>query len=121
MAVPAMPDVCDLYRPFGAGAPHTVGLQCRIVPDLLRGRGAYVASNYLQWTHWVDLLINTDVRDGCSRGAGTTLISYSDGDGIKATLNGSVFSWVVVWVEQRFTNTGQDYKRAYLVRDSVTW
>jgi len=115
-----LPDTCSLYRPFGAGTPTYTDLPCRIVPNLTFGRGGTAGPTYLMWTHWIDFEPSTDVRDGCTRSAGSNYVSYADGDEIRASLEGRTYSWVVIWVEDRFTNTDNNYCRAYCVRDSVS-
>lgn len=122
MAAPfELPDLMDLYRPFGASSPIDTGIPCRIVPNERYGRGEAVGTTYLTWSHWVDLESNYDIRDGCSRAAGTNYITYADGDQVEATLEGKTWRFVVVWVEKRYTNTDRNYTRAYLVRDRVYW
>lgn len=122
MAAPfPLPDTCDIFRPLGAGAPVSAGVSCRIVPNLRTGRGGTAGPTYLMWTHYIDFESTVDVRDGCTRAAGTNYVTYADGDGLKATLEGKLHVWVVVWVEFRYTNTPNNYKRAYCVRDSVGW
>lgn len=116
-----LPDRCDIYRPFGAALPTHGNVPCRIVPNERYGRGEATGSTYLEWSHWVDLQPDYDIRDGCARAAGDNSIAYSDGDEVRATLAGRAYRFVVVWVEDRFTNTDGNYTRAYLLRDQVTW
>lgn len=118
MAAPfPLPDVCNIHRPAGASSPVHSDVPCRIVPNLAVGRGGTAGPTYLMWTHWVDLPPDYDIRDGCTRAAGTNYITYADGDGVRAVCGGFAYRWVVVWVEDRFTNTDTNYTRAYLVRD----
>lgn len=116
-----LPDVCDIYRPFGAALPTHSDVPCRIVPNGAVGRGATAGSTYPSWTHWVDLDPDYDIRDGCSRAAGTNFIAYADGDEVRAELAGRLYRFVVVWVEDRFTGTDNNYTRAYMRRDTVDW
>jgi len=111
---------CDIYRPFGAGSPTTSGLACRLVADVARGRGFQSAANYLVWTHYLDLDSSADIRDGCSRSAGSDSIAYADGDEVRVPSGGST-RYVVVWVEMVNRGSGQQFKRAYLLRHSAAW
>jgi len=120
-SIPPFPDKVDIYRPFGAAVPTYTNVDARVVPAFIKGRGATATTNYLACTHWVDFPIGTDVRDGCSRGAGIVIESYSDGDELHASLNGKTFVLVTVWVEVRYANTPAAFKRAWCVRDHVNW
>jgi hypothetical protein len=108
---------CDVYRPFGAGTPTLMGVACRLEPNLPAGRGAYSGAAYPVWTHVLDMASSVDVRDGCSRTAGTDAIAYADGDEVR--VNGT--RYVVVWVEVHNPGTSQEFKRAYLLRDTAAW
>lgn len=72
------------------------------------------------WTHFVDVDISTQIKDGCTRTAGQNYVTYADGDEIRATVEGVALRFVVVWVEDRYTNTDKVYRRAYLVRSTRT-
>lgn len=105
---------CDVYRPFGAGAPTITGIPCRLVPNMNqnnRGGGG------LTWTHYVDLPFDGDVRDGCTRAAVSPDVFYADGDEVRI---GTV-RYVVVWVELHNRGGTTPFRRAYLTRDTVTW
>lgn len=115
-----LPDVISIYRPAGAGAPLYSDVPARVVPNLKVGRGSTSGPTYLTWTHWVDLQPTQDIKDGCTRAAGANYVTYNDGDGVRATLAGRSYRFIVVWTEDRFTNTPTAYKRVYLIRDSVT-
>lgn len=121
MAAPFdLPDTCDLYRPYGAAVPYATNVPCRIVPNLARAELAGEPGTLsLRWTHWADYESTVDVRDATTRAAGTNYPAYADGDQVKAVLEGRTVSFVVVFVEFRFTNTPINYKRAYLFRDAV--
>jgi len=108
---------CDIYRPFGAGAPTTTGVACRLVPDLARGRAAIGG---LCWTHYIDLDDSVDVRDGCARPAGGDSVNFFDGDEVRIP-NASGSRYVVVWVEVLNRGTPRQFKRAYLLRDTAAW
>jgi len=116
-----LPDLCNIYRPFGAATPTHSGVPCRVVPRLGSGRGSSSGPIYLVWTHWIDFEDGVDVRDGCTRSLGSDYITYADGDKIVATLDGKVHSFVVVWVERRWTNIPKEGIRAYVLRDTVSW
>src|SRR4051812_38922821 len=87
---------CDVYRPFGAGSPTTTGLACRLVGDFRNGR---LAGSTREWTHYMDLAADADVRDACTRTAGSSTLTYADGDEIRMTIGSSTPRFVVVWVE----------------------
>lgn len=119
MPIPAsqLTTTCDIFRPFGAGAPTTTGVACRLVPDLANGRGA---GGGLVWSHYVDLDDTADVRDGCTRAAGVNAVTYGDGDELRIP-NASGSRYVVVWVELLNRGTSRQIKRAYLLRDTGIW
>lgn len=108
---------CDIYRPFGAGLPTYSAVPCRLVADLPRGRGSGLAG-LLAWTHYIDLDTTVDIRDGCSRPAGSDAPMFADGDEVRIPSSAST-RYVVVWVETRCHGTTQAYKRAYLLRDTA--
>jgi hypothetical protein len=112
---------CDIFRPFGAASPTATGVACRLVACLERGRGGYASTNYLAWSHYLDVDDTVDVRDGCSRAAGTTLVSYADGDGVRVPSGAGNTTYVVVWVTMVNRGTPVQYKRAYLMRDTPAW
>ena len=115
MAIPTdlLPTTCDVYRPFGDAAPTTSSVPCRLVPDLTRGRRPENTS--LAWTHYLVLGSTADVRDGCTRAAGTQAQTYADGDEVR--ISGARFA--VVWVERVEVGTPREYKRAYLMRHTA--
>ena len=61
-----------------------------------------------------------DIRDGCSRTAGSNAAVYADGDEVRIP-NGSGSRYVVVWVELINRGTAGQFKRAYLLRDTAVW
>ena len=83
MSIPTalLPTTCNIYRPFGAGAPTHTNVPCRLVPDLARGRTPNGTS--LSWTHYLVLDVTADVLDAVTRPAGSQLLTYSDGDEIR--------------------------------------
>jgi hypothetical protein len=112
---------CDIYRPFGAASPTTTSVPCRLVACLPRGRGGYSGGSYLVWSHYLDIADTVDVRDGCSRAAGSDTISYGDGDEVRVPGGGGSTRYVVVWVEMVNRGTALQFKRAYLLRDQAAW
>jgi len=109
---------CDIYRPFGAASPTTTGVACRLVADLPGGRSRY--SGGICWTHYIELNDTVDIHDGCSRTAGSNAVQYADGDEVRIP-NGSGSRYVVVWVELINRGTAGQFKRAYLMRDTMVW
>ena len=121
MSIPVsqLTTTCDIYRPFGAGAPTTSGVACRLVPDLASGRGSG-AGGTLVWSHYIDLDDAVDVRDGCTRLVGADAVNFIDGDEVRIP-NASGSRYVVVWVELINRGTTRQFKRAYLLRDTAVW
>ena len=109
---------CDVYRPFGAGSPVTTGIAGRLVPDLPAGRGRSGA--LLLWTHYIDVDVTADIRDGCTRVGGADTLQYADGDEVRIP-DGSGSRYVVVWVEMHNRDTPQQFKRVYLLRAVAVW
>jgi hypothetical protein len=105
---------CDIYRPFGAGSPTHTDVPCRLVADFARGRMASGAVP--EWTHYLDLDVTADILDGCTRMAGSYLITYADGDEVRVPGGATTPSFVVVWVETIDQGTQREFKRAYLLR-----
>lgn len=120
MGIPASlkPTTCDIYRPFGAASATTTGVACRLVSQLARGRLSGSAS--VQWTHYIDVDSDVDIRDGCSRPSGSCVVTYADGDEVRIP-DGSGSRYVVVWVEIINRGTSYAYKRAYLHRHAAVW
>jgi len=117
---------CALHRPFHAATPLFTNQPCRLVPTLKGGRGSDSGTNYLRWSHYVDLDVNTStikVMDNVTRGAGSDVLAYSDGDELKVDLQrgDGLVSLVVVWVEWRYINEPREYIRVYCLRDAQTW
>jgi hypothetical protein len=107
---------CDVYRPFGAGAPTATGVPCR----LSARPPAEGPAGGMFWTHTLDLQPGADVRDGCTRTAGTNTCVYADGDEVRVPSGGST-RYVVVWVEVVGRGTPLQFQRAYLVRHAASW
>lgn len=112
LPAPFLTSSCDIYRPFAAGSAMATAIACRLTPDLARGTGR-PADASLMWTHILDVAPGVDIRDGCTRTAGTNAIDYADGDEIRSP-DGTRF--VVVWVESVGLGTPMEHQRAYLLR-----
>jgi hypothetical protein len=114
MSIPTqmLPTTCDIYRPFGDAAPTTSNVPCRLTGDFARGRWAAVGPG---WTHYLELAAGVDVRDGCTRTAGSPDPTYADGDELRVPSGGGT-RFVVVWVETVDAGTPREFKRAYLTR-----
>src|SRR5262245_13256237 len=118
MAIPPglLQTTCDVYRPFGAGSPTTSNVSCRLVADFARGRLA--AGGVPEWTHHAEFDADADIRDGCTRAAGASALTYADGDELRIPSGGST-RYVVVWVEKVDPATSREFKRAYLLRHTA--
>jgi len=106
---------CDVHRPFDSVSAMASGVACRLSSDLARGTGR-PSNASLVWTHILDVQPGVDIRDGCTRTAGTNAIHYADGDEIR-TPDGARF--VVVWVETVGQGTPVEHQRAYLLRHAA--
>jgi hypothetical protein len=122
MALPAalLTNTCDIYRPFGDATPLATGIPCRLAPDLAGGSGKKVVAALI-WTHILDFQPGADVRDGCSRTAGTNAIDFADGDEVRVPGGAGTTRYVVVWVETVGLGTTMQYQRAYLLRHEAAW
>jgi len=115
-------NLCDIYRPLGAASPVHANVPCRLVPNFAKGRAGQTGPTNLMWSHYLDLGADDDIRDGLSRAAGTNYLTYSDGDGVRVTMNGQVWRFVVILVEWRYPGEPErEYTRAYLLRDQADW
>lgn len=114
MSIPSrfLTTTCNIYRPFG-GTLSASAVPCWLVADL-SGVGS------LFWSHHLDVDDTIDVRDGSTRAAGTNAITYADGDEVRIP-DAAGTSYVVVWVEMHNRGTPQQFKRAYLLRDTAVW
>ncbi|QVL30936.1 hypothetical protein KIH39_19060 [Telmatocola sphagniphila] len=104
------PETTAIYRPFGSPTPIATEISGHLIAD----SSGLNSTRTLKWTHILETASSTDLRDGCSRTAGTNAIVYADGDEVR--MGGNRF--VVVWVE--IVNPGSSFerKRAYLMRHS---
>jgi hypothetical protein len=115
-ATSLLPTTCDIYRPFGAAAPAATGVACQLSPDLARG----TLGGGLVWTHVLDLPAGVDVRDGCTRAAGSDALTFADGDEVRVPAGGAT-RYVVVWVETVARGAATQCLRAYLLRHAASW
>jgi hypothetical protein len=115
MSIPAqfLTTTCDIYRPFGAGSPTTSNVPCRLTPGVDQ-------TGSPEWTHTLDVQPGVDVRDGCTRTAGSGSMTYADGDEVRVPSGGST-RYVVVRVEVVARGTACQYQRAYLLRHAASW
>lgn len=111
-----MQTTCDIYSPFGAGAPSAVNVPCQFVDDLLNGRGT-APVNTVSWTHYIDVAQAVAIVDGCTRTAALDNLNYFDGDEVRIPTGGTA-RYVVVWVTL-CDSEGTTVKRCYLLRHSV--
>lgn len=109
-----LPSTCDIFRPFGAGTATYTNVRCRLVADFARSREAALAGP--EWTHYLVADVTVDVRDGCTRTAGTDAVGYADGDEVRVPSGAGTPRFVVVWVETVDPGTPREFKRAYLLR-----
>ena len=118
MSIPTslLTTTCDIYRPFGAGAPTTTGVACRLVP-VAHGPTPMAG---LVWSHYLDVDDTVDIRDGITRTIGSGALLYADGDEVRIP-NGSGSRYVVTWVVMMNRGTTRQFKRAYLLRDTAVW
>jgi len=117
---PVMPSSVAIYRPFGT-ANLVSAYSCRVIPGLWGGRGYHAGGNYITWTTRIDVLPGADIRDGCGRTPGLGYIVFGDGDEARIASAKGLDRYVVVWVEDRYRDTPNWYKRCYLLRDTPQW
>ena len=97
-----------VHRPFGSGTPLNAGIAGRLVAD----SAGLSTTHALQWTHRLELSAGADIRDACSRAAGSNALTYADGDEVRI----DDVRYVVVWVERVNQGTMHERTRAYLMR-----
>ena len=119
MAIPPQMQqtTCEIRRPFGAGSPTYTNVPCRLVADFARSRTASGAVP--EWTHYLEVNLDVDILDGCTRAAGAYGLTYADGDEVRVPSGGTTPRFVVVWVERVDAGTAREFKRAYLVRHTA--
>lgn len=108
---------CSIYRPFGDAVPTHTGVSCRLIADFARGRLS--AGGIPEWTHFLELAVDADIKDGCTRTAGAYVPTYADGDEVRMSVGGSTQRFVVVWVEVVDPGSDREFKRAYLLRHAA--
>ena len=111
---PFLTTTCDIYRPFGAASPTTSNVPCRLTPRVAE------AGSAPEWTHILDVQPGVDVRDGCTRTAGSSSMTYGDGDEVRVPSGGST-RYVVVRVDVVNRGTPAQFQRAYLLRHAASW
>jgi hypothetical protein len=111
---PFLTTTCDIYRPFGAGSPTTSNVPCRLTP---RPTDSVSESDC---THTLDVQPGVDIRDGCTRIAGSNAMTYADGDEVRVPSGGST-RYVVVRVDVVNRGTPAQCQRAYLLRHAASW
>ena len=118
MPVPAclLTTTCDIYRPFGAASPTATGVPCRLATC----QAGAARPGPMVWSHTLDLQPGVDIRDGCTRAAGTDALTYADGDEVRVPSGGST-RYVVVWVETHNRGSSMQCLRAYLLRHQPSW
>src|SRR5262245_49537083 len=119
LPTPLLTTTCDVYRPFGAASPTLTNVPCRLVPCLEEGLAGVAGS--LVWTHYIDVDEGVDVRDGCTRAAGSDAVGYADGDEVRVPGGAGTTRYVVVWVAMINRGSGLAFKRAYLLRHAPVW
>lgn len=104
-----------IRRAFGGAiAPGPGVYRGRLTEQIDEGRPPL--SGGLSWTHFLDVGMAVDIRDGQTRAAGTNVLTYADGDEIRIPDdNGCKF--VVVLVVRMAMGSMDPFKRAYLMRD----
>lgn len=114
----AAPTTVKIYSGFGGAARYDDLKSCRLVEQLDEGRAP--SSTGLNWTHYIDLDFEVDIRDNVSRSVGSNSLTYSDGDEVRIPdVQGT--KYVVVFVVPMGMGTNNHYKRAYLLRDDPVW
>lgn len=73
----------------------------------------------MAWTHYVDVPAGSNIRDGCSRTLSINVWVYGDGDEVRITVGGRLTAFVVVFVVDRYCDTPDEHRRAYLMRDRI--
>lgn len=117
MSLVGYPTTCDVKSGWG-GSDRSTGNICRLTEQIDMGRPALAGQ--LLWSHYVDLDVTVDIRDGITRSAGSNAQTYADGDEVRVP-SGSSHKFVVVFVAMMAYGTPQAFKRAYLLRHSIDW
>lgn len=114
----AAPTTVKIYSGFGGAARYDDVQRCRLVEQVDEGRAP--SSSGLNWTHYIDLPFDIDIRDNVSRSAGSNTLTYADGDEVRIPDEAGT-KYVVVFVVPMGLGTSFSYKRAYLLRDAPVW
>lgn len=116
MAAPFdLPDLATLRR-WNEIEPYATDVPCRQVPAYARTGNTVSTSSTPIYTHWVDFEADLFVQDRSSLLFPRQVLT--DGDLIQVEGNGRLLTLVVLWVEDRYTNTDNNYQRAYCTRFS---
>lgn len=116
MAAPfELPDICDIYQANDVVLVQA-SVPCRQVPDVSRGRQTVLTDSTITWTHWVDFEPGIVLQDNVTFSSGTPSLNPTPSRVLRFTFPGVDLRLGMTYVEDRFTNTGQHYKRAYCVR-----
>ncbi len=120
----ALPDLAktttmDIYRPFG-GAVAQENVRIRLLDEQPAGRRRTATAVQLQWTHVVECDYTVDIRDSCTRAAGSSDLTYADGDDVRIP-DASGTRFVVVWVTPVQRGSELAFKRVYLLRHDAVW
>jgi hypothetical protein len=110
----------DIYRGFG-GALLTEDVRIRLLDAQDDGRRHIATTGVqLQWSHVVECDHDVDIRDGCTRAAGSNDLTYADGDEVRIP-DASGTRFVVVWVTPVNRGSELAFKRIYLLRHDAVW
>lgn len=115
--MPGEMTTCDVKVGWG-GANRSTNNACRLVEQLDVGRPPVAGA--LLWSHYIDLASAVDIRDGLTRTAGSDSLTYADGDEVRIPTGTTNKYVVVAVVSMNLGDVGQ-YKRAYLLRDTLDW
>jgi len=114
----ALPDVADLYAGLGDIDPYATNVPCRQVPQFNR-LVALESSGQVMFglTHWVDFEPDVFLADEASPTASLMGQSFQAAVPIiKIQLTDVLLVLAVLFVEDRFTGTDNEYIRAHCQR-----
>lgn len=116
-----LPDRMTVWNPTDDTILYE-NLACRQVPMLFGPHQWYTSGTNSQVsapTHWVDYNVGPVLLDGASRAAAfITALDLDDGVIIEFDFGGPIMRLRVIWHEIRFSNTPNEYMRAYCHRMS---
>jgi len=114
-----LPDRMTIWDPTFTDLLYE-NVPCRQVPMLFGRHQWYTSGTNNQVsapTHWIDYDVGPVIVDGATRvGAFITGLDLDDGVVIEIDFGGPVLTLRVIWHEYRFSNTPNDYNRAYCHR-----